>query len=90
MLLFSFGLGFGTTMAEPTLTSVAIEAAEVAAKGGYIGQDPQSMANYAGGLRLALGISVGFALTLGVLRILRGWPLHYLIMGGYLGVVIMT
>lgn len=90
LLLFSFGLGFGTTMAEPTLTAVAIEAAEVAAKSGYIGADPQSMANYAGGLRLAVGISVGFALTLGVLRILRGWPLHYLIMGGYLGVVIMT
>ena len=27
---------------------------------------------------------------LGVLRILKGWPLQYLIMGGYVGVVVMT
>ena len=27
---------------------------------------------------------------LGVLRILKGWPVQYLIIGGYIGVVIMT
>ena len=25
-----------------------------------------------------------------MLRILKGWPIHYLIIGGYLGIVIMT
>jgi len=30
------------------------------------------------------------ALLLGVLRILKGWPVQYLIIGGYVGVVIMT
>ena len=27
---------------------------------------------------------------LGVLRIVKGWPVQYLIIGGYIGVVIMT
>ncbi|GAM69025.1 permease of the major facilitator superfamily [Vibrio sp. JCM 19236] len=34
LLLFAFALGFGTTIAEPALTAVAWEAAEVAAKEG--------------------------------------------------------
>jgi hypothetical protein len=33
---------------------------------------------------------VGIALVLGVLRILRGWPIQYLIVGGYAGVVLTT
>ena len=37
-----------------------------------------------------MALSVGLAICIGVLRILRGWPLHYLILGGYLGVVLMT
>lgn len=34
LLIFAFCLGFGTTVAEPALTAVADEAAEVAAEGG--------------------------------------------------------
>ncbi|GAK82939.1 permease of the major facilitator superfamily [Vibrio ponticus] len=34
LLIFSFCLGFGTTIAEPALTAVAAEAAEVASEGG--------------------------------------------------------
>ncbi|MCK5810462.1 MAG: DUF1538 family protein, partial [Cocleimonas sp.] len=30
------------------------------------------------------------AILIGVLRILKGWPIHYLIIGGYIGVMIMT
>jgi len=26
----------------------------------------------------------------GVIRIIRGWPIHWLIIGGYLGVLVMT
>ena len=33
---------------------------------------------------------MGIALVVGVFRILKGWPVQYLIIGGYLGVVIMT
>jgi hypothetical protein len=41
-------------------------------------------------LRLTVAASVGTALVIGVLRILLGWPLHWLIMGGYLVVIAVT
>ena len=90
LLVFAFALGFGTTVAEPALIAVAEEAAEVAARGGMIVDDTLARQNYAEGLRYTVAVSVGFAIVLGVLRILRGWPIQYLIICGYLGVVIMT
>jgi hypothetical protein len=39
---------------------------------------------------LTVAFSVGLAIVIGVLRILKGWPLHYLIIGGYLVVVLLT
>ena len=90
LMVFAFCLGFGTTIAEPALTAVANEAAEVAAKGGMIAHTEDSMDEYANGLRLTVALSVGAAIVLGVLRILKGWPIHYLIIGGYIGVVVLT
>jgi hypothetical protein len=90
LLLFSFLLGFGTTVAEPALIAVADEAATVAANGGMIQSTEAARNEYAYGLRLTVAISVGFAILIGVIRILKGWPIHYLITAGYIGVVIMT
>lgn len=90
LLLFAFALGFGTTVAEPALIAVADEAAKVAAEAQVIEQSTQSREDYAFELRLTVAFSVGFAIVVGVLRILRGWPIQYLIIGGYIGVVIMT
>ena len=90
LLIFSFTLGFGTTAAEPALIAVADEAAEVAALAGVIVNTESSQADYAFGLRLSVALSVGFALLIGVIRILKGWPVQYLIIGGYIAVVIMT
>lgn len=90
LLLFAFALGFGTTVAEPALIAVADEAARVAAEAKVIDQTVQAQADYALGLRLTVALSVGLAIVIGVLRIIRGWPVQYLIIGGYLGVVIMT
>ncbi|MDJ0805317.1 MAG: DUF1538 domain-containing protein [Gammaproteobacteria bacterium] len=90
LLLFAFALGFGTTVAEPALIKIAKEAATIAATGGMIDSDQASQENYADGLRFTVALSVGFAILLGVLRIIRGWPVQYLIMGGYVGVVVMT
>ncbi len=90
LLLFAFSLGFGTTVAEPALIAIAQEAASVAAVGGVIAHTEQAMNSYATGLRYTVAISVGFAILVGVLRILKGWPIHYLIIGGYVGVVLMT
>jgi hypothetical protein len=90
LLVFAFALGFGTTVAEPALIAVADEAAEVAAVGGMIGASDQEKQSYAEGLRYTVALSVGLAILVGVLRIIKGWPIHYLIIGGYIGVVIMT
>ena len=90
LLCFAFCLGFGTTIAEPALTAVAAEAAKVAAEGGLIATDAKSQLDYATGLRLTVALSVGIAIMLGVIRILKGWPIHRMIIGGYLLVMIMT
>jgi len=90
LLLFAFALGFGTTIAEPALIAVAGEAAAIAADGRMIDSSQAAMDRYALGLRLTVAVSVGIAIIVGVLRILRGWPIHLMIAGGYLLVVCMT
>lgn len=90
LLLFSFALGFGTTVAEPALIAVAGEAATVAAGAGVIADVVEARQAYAFGLRMTVAFSVGVALVVGVLRILKGWSLPYLIIGGYVAVVIVT
>jgi hypothetical protein len=90
LLTFAFCLGFGTTVAEPALIAIAQESANIAAKGGIIEQTDDAKGSYAFGLRITVALSVGFAILVGVLRIIRGWPLYYLIIGGYCGVIAIT
>ncbi len=87
---FAFCLGFGTTVAEPALIAVAAKAAEVAGDAGFIIDSAEARSDYAFQLRLTVALSVGVSLVLGVFRILKGWPIHYLIISGYLIVVAMT
>ncbi len=90
LLTFAFALGFGTTVAEPALIAVADEAAKVAARAGHIGDHADAIDSYATGLRFTVALSVGFAIVIGVLRILMNWPIHYMIMIGYAMVIVMT
>ena len=90
LLLFAFCLGFGTTVAEPALIAVAAEAAKVAAEGGVIENNSAAKSAYASGLRITVALSVGLAILIGVLRILKGWPIHYLIISGYIAVIVIT
>lgn len=90
LLTFAFCLGFGTTVAEPSLIAVAKEAAIVAASGGIINNTLEAQLSYANGLRFTVAFAVGLAIVIGVLRIIRGWPIQYLILGGYVVVVLMT
>lgn len=80
LVAFAFALGFGTTVAEPALIAVASEAGRLTG-GGVPWQT---------GLRLTVAAAVGVALVIGVLRILLGWPLHWLIIGGYVAVMVLT
>jgi len=90
LMVFAFCLGFGTTVAEPALIAVAAEAAKVAADGGIIGASEDAMSSYSNGLRFTVAFSVGLAILVGVLRIIKGWPLQWIIIGGYIIVVILT
>jgi len=90
LLAFAFCLGFGTTAAEPALIAVAGEAARAMAEAGAIGPGEAAQDSYALGLRFTVALSVGASLVLGVYRILKGWPVHVLIIGGYVAVVMLT
>jgi Protein of unknown function (DUF1538) len=90
LLTFAFALGFGTTIAEPALIAIAEEASEVVAEAGLIEVNEQAMESYADGLRITVALSVGFAIALGVLRILLNWSIQYIIMIGYVMVIVMT
>ncbi len=90
LFAFAFALGFGTTVAEPALIAVAGEAARAAADAGVLADDDAARATYALGLRYTVAVAVGVALVLGVFRIVKGWPIHHFIIGGYLMVVAMT
>jgi len=90
LLAFAFCLGFGTTVAEPALIAIAAEAAAIAAEAGVVAANDAAQASYAFNLRMVVALSVGAAIVLGVVRILKGWPIHRLIIGGYLLVTCMT
>jgi len=90
LVIFAFALGFGTTIAEPALIAVATAAAEVAAGAEAIASSVEAKDSYAQGLRMTVASAVGFALVLGVIRILANWSLPIMIIGGYILVVLIT
>ncbi len=76
ILFFGFLIGFGTTIAEPALAVIADKAASISS-----GRIDATI------LRLVVAASVGFAILLGVFRIIKGHPIHYYIIAGYILVV---
>ena len=79
LLLFAFTIGFATTIAEPALIAIADKAALIS--------DGRIDAFL---LRITVALSVGFAIALGVFRILLGHPIQYYIIAGYVIVVLTT
>lgn len=90
LLAFAFALGFSTTIAEPALLAIADEASRVRADARGLVPDDPAVERYALGLRATVALSVGLALVLGVIRIIRGWPIHWFIIGGYLLIIGLT
>ena len=90
LVSFAFLLGVGTTIAEPALIAVADEAASAVAKSGSIDNTAEGRNAYSLGLRLTVALSVGAALTLGVIRIVTGWSLTVMIVTGYILVIAIT
>jgi len=79
LLLFAFTIGFATTVAEPALIAIADKAALIS--------EGRIDAFF---LRMTVALSVGFAIALGVFRILLGHPIQYYIIAGYIIVVVTT
>ena len=79
IMLFAFMIGFGTTIAEPALIVIADKAANISS-----GRIDATI------LRTVVAFSVGFAIVVGVWRIIKGHPIHYYIIAGYIMVVSAT
>jgi nitrogen regulatory protein PII len=79
IIIFAFLIGFGTTIAEPALYVIAVKAASISS--GRIDANT---------LRFVVAFSVGFAIVLGVWRIIKGHPIQYYIIAGYVLVVSTT
>ncbi|MDS4012621.1 MAG: DUF1538 domain-containing protein [Defluviicoccus sp.] len=90
LLAFAFLLGFTTTIAEPALIAVVDQAGAAAAAANVVADHPDAIARYALWLRITVALSVGIALVIGVIRIVRGWPIQVLIIAGYTGIAAMT
>ena len=90
IIFFGFALGFSTTIAEPALTVIAGKAGDLAAGAGAIENSENSIAGFVLGLRFTVALSVGLAIAVGVIRILKGWPLIWFIMVGYSLIIITT
>ncbi|GAB3554651.1 DUF1538 domain-containing protein [Arthrobacter tumbae] len=72
LLPFGFTIGFAASIAEPAVIAVA-EQAQLVSEGRI-----DALV-----LRVVIAVSVGLVLVLGVLRVLRGWAVHKLLIGGY-------
>ena len=79
LMLFAFLIGFSTTVAEPALIAIANKAQFIS--DGRID---------AFTLRTIVALAVGFAIALGVFRIILGHPIHWYIISGYILVVCVT
>ena len=90
LIAFAFALGFGTTVAEPALIAVAEVAASLRVQDDGQPIDAAAQEAYATGLRYTVAVSVGVALVIGVMRILKGWPVQWIILGGYAVIVVLT
>lgn len=90
LLSFAFCLGFGAAIAEPALIAMSTEAAKIASQGDKLADTDTARAGYAMGLRLIVALAIGFAIVLGVFRIICGWPLYYLIIGSYAAIALIT
>lgn len=90
LIAFAFALGFGTTFAEPALIAIADKASALRVSQGDADEVQAMQRAFAISLRTTVAVSVGLALAIGVVRIIKGWPIHYFILAGYLLVMVVT
>ncbi|MEL7447815.1 MAG: DUF1538 domain-containing protein, partial [Pseudomonadota bacterium] len=76
ILTFAFLLGVGATFAEPAIAVLKAAGSTVVPEEAPLLYS--LLTEFSGQLVICVGIGVGFAVTLGVLRFFYGWPLKYL------------
>jgi hypothetical protein len=79
LLPFGFAIGFAASVAEPAVIAIA-EQAQLVSDGRINGL----------ALRFVIAGSVGLVLVVGILRVLRGWTVHWLLIAGYAVVLSLT
>jgi len=79
LLLFGFSIGFSAAIAEPALIAIA-EQAQVISE-----QRIDALT-----LRFLVAVSIGLVVSIGILRIIFGFPLKWLMIGGYIAVISIT
>lgn len=90
LLGFAFALGFGSTAAEPALAAVASEAASAMVREPGFPATEAQLAALATQIRYGVAVSLGLAMMLGVWRILKGWPVIWLVLPGYGIIALVT
>lgn len=80
---FAFALGFGSTAAEPALAAVAAQAAAAMAADPSVPVTAAGQAALALWIRYGIAVCLGLALVLGIWRMMRGWPVIWLVLPGY-------
>ena len=90
LLTFAFCLGFGAAIAEPALMNIALQASEVAVKKAVISPTLEAKNLYALGFRIIVAVSIGLAILVGVLRIIKGWPAYYPVFYAYVFIALIT
>jgi len=83
LLGFGFALGFGSTIAEPALAAVTDQAASALAGSGTAARDASESARFSLFLRYTVAMAVGIAVAVGMLRVVKGWPITWFVLPGY-------
>jgi magnesium-transporting ATPase (P-type) len=90
LLIFGFALGFGVTIAEPDLIVISGEVAKAIQESQIIESTDEARKNFQNMFRLIIAFCVGISVILGVLKILKNWSTHSIIIILYLLVILLT
>ncbi|ABS65078.1 protein of unknown function DUF1538 [Parvibaculum lavamentivorans DS-1] len=80
---FGFAIGFGSTVAEPALGIVALQASSALADTRGPAPGDGAVGAFATVLRYVVACAVGAGVALAVLRLVKGWPIVWFILPGY-------
>ncbi len=78
-LAFAWILGFGATLAEPALNALGLTV-EILTNGAFRKNT----------LMYAVSLGVAFGITIGVVKIIYGIPIYYLVLPGYIAAFVLT